>query len=229
VGLSFVVLALAYSARAAFGLVMPVLEQELGWSRSFNSATAATALMMMAILAPLGGRLVDRQGARPVILIGLGALSAGCLLIAATSHPWAFFLAFGGIAAVGFGLVATHVVSTAVEQEVETNQGFAIGVATSGATGGQFLIVPLFALLMASYSWRWGFAALGLAAQGPGGRLRNPPRGRRGAARSRFPELKSCLGLTGNAPRFSRRRRLRKSNPEPWDQYLVDKWPGPSL
>ena len=163
VGLSFAVLALAYSARAAFGLVMPVLEQDLGWSRSFNSTTAAAALVMMAVLAPLGGRLVDRRGARPVILLGLGALAAGCFLIAATSHPWAFFLAFGGIAAVGFGLVATHVVSTAVEQEFDTNQGLAIGIATSGATGGQFLIVPLFAVLLASFSWRWGFAALGLA------------------------------------------------------------------
>jgi MFS family permease len=163
VGLSFVVLALSYSARAAFGLVMPALEQELGWSRSFNSGTVAAALVMMAILAPLGGRLVDRRGARPVLLIGLSALAGGCFLIAATSHPWAFFLAFGGIAAVGFGLVATYVVSTAVEQEFETSQGLATGVATSGATGGQFLIVPLFAVLMASYSWRWGFAALGLA------------------------------------------------------------------
>jgi MFS family permease len=163
VGLSFVVLAVSYSARAAFGLVMPALEQELGWSRSFNSGTVAAALVMMAILAPLGGRLVDRRGARPVLLIGLSALAGGCFLIAATSHPWAFFLAFGGIAAVGFGLVATHVVSTAVEQEFETSQGLATGVATSGATGGQFLIVPLFAVLMASYSWRWGFAALGLA------------------------------------------------------------------
>ena len=87
-GLSFVVLALAYSARAAFGLVMPVLEQELGWSRSFNSGTAAAALVMMAILAPLGGRLVDRQGARPVILIGLGALwPPDAFLIAATRNP----------------------------------------------------------------------------------------------------------------------------------------------
>lgn len=164
VGLSFIVLALAFSGRAAFGLVMPLLEQELGWSRSFNSGAAAAALVTMAVLAPFGGRLVDRRGARPVLLIGLAALAAGCFLIAVTSHPWAFFLAFGGIAAVGFGLVATHVVSTVVEQEVERNQGLAIGIATSGSTGGQFLIVPLFALLIASYSWRWGFAALGLAA-----------------------------------------------------------------
>ncbi len=53
-----------------------------------------------------------------------------------------------------------------------------------------------------------------------GGSLRNPPRGRRGAARTRFPELKSSLVLTGNAPRLSRRRRLRKSNSNPWVKIL---------
>lgn len=162
-GLSFLALALAFSTRAALGLVMPLWEQELGWSRSFTSGVAATALITMAVLAPLGGRLVDKQGARAVILIGLGALSTGCFLIAATSNPWAFALAFGGVTAAGFGLIATHVVSAAVEQEFETNQGLATGVATSGSTGGQFLIVPLLALLVATYSWRWAFVALGAA------------------------------------------------------------------
>jgi hypothetical protein len=55
------------------------------------------------------------------------------------------FLAFGGVAAVGFGLIATHVVSAAVEQEFDENKGLATGIATSGATGGQLLIVPLIA------------------------------------------------------------------------------------
>lgn len=163
VALSFLALAFAYSARAAFGLVMPLLEQELGWSRSFTSGTAAFALITMAVLAPLGGRLVDRQGARAVILIGLGMLAAGCFLIAATSSALAFFVAFGGIAAVGFGLVATHVVSAAVEQDFETNRGLATGIATSGSTGGQFLVVPLLALLLTSQSWRSAFIALGIA------------------------------------------------------------------
>jgi len=163
VGLSFLALALAYSSRAAFSLIIPLWEQELGWSRSFTSGTAASALIMMAFLAPFGGRLVDRQGARSVILIGLAALAAGCLLLAITSHPWTFFLAFAGVAAVGFGLVATHVVSAAVEQEFETNQGLATGIATSGATGGQLLIVPLIAVFLVSYSWRWAFVALSIA------------------------------------------------------------------
>ncbi len=163
VTLSFLALSLAYSARAAFGLVMPMLEQELGWSRSFTSGTAAVALITMAALAPLAGRLVDRQGARAVITCGLAALAAGSFLVAATSHPWAFMLAFGGVTATGFGLLATHVVSTAVEQEFTKNQGLATGIATSGATGGQFLIVPLLALLLSVYDWRWAFVALGLS------------------------------------------------------------------
>lgn len=162
VGLSFLALALTFSARAALGLVMPLLEEEMGWSRSFTSGTAAIALLVMAGIAPIGGRLVDKQGARAILLIGLGALAAGCFLVAVTAHALAFLLAFSGVAATGFGLVATHVVSTAIEQEVSTNKGLATGIATSGSTGGQFLFVPLLAMLIAAYDWRLAFVALGL-------------------------------------------------------------------
>ncbi|MEO1160900.1 MAG: MFS transporter, partial [Pseudomonadota bacterium] len=162
IGLSFVALALTFSARAALGLVMPVIEQELQWSRSFTSGAAALALLVMAVIAPFGGRLVDRQGARAILMIGLAALATGCFLVAITANPIAFLLAFSGIAAVGFGLVATHVVSTAVEQEVTTNKGLATGIATSGSTGGQFIFVPLLALLISVYDWRMAFVALGV-------------------------------------------------------------------
>lgn len=134
----------------------------MGWTRSFTSGAAAMALLVMAVIAPFGGRLVDKQGARAILLIGLGALAAGCFLVAVTASPLAFFLAFSGIAAVGFGLVATHVVSTAVEQEVSHNKGLATGIATSGSTGGQFVFVPLLALLVGSFDWRMAFVALGI-------------------------------------------------------------------
>ncbi len=162
VGLSFVALALVFSARAALGLTMPVLEQELGWSRVFTSGAAAVALLVMAVIAPIGGRLVDKKGPRSILLLGLAAHAVGCFLVAATSNPLTFLIAFGGIAAVGFGLVATHVVSTAVEQEVSYNTGLATGVATSGSTGGQFVFVPLLAMLIGLYDWRMAFVALGV-------------------------------------------------------------------
>ncbi len=163
VGFGFLALALAFSARAALGLVMPLWESELGWTRSFVSGAGAAALIVMAGIAPFAGRLVDRFGPRITLTAGLTALSIGCFLVASTSNRLVFLVSFSLISAVGFGIVATHVVSTAVARTFRRNQGLAIGVATSGATAGQFVIVPLIAALLANAGWRWSFAGLGLA------------------------------------------------------------------
>ncbi|MGH6881846.1 MAG: MFS transporter, partial [Hypericibacter sp.] len=126
----------------------------------------AAALAVMACIAPLGGRLVDLHGPRNVLAVGLMAVAAGCFVISATSSQVVFMLAFALLAAIGFGLVATHVVATAVEQRFARHQGLAMGIATSGSTGGQFVVVPLLAYLLADTSWRWSFLLLGLACLG---------------------------------------------------------------
>jgi MFS family permease len=117
----------------------------------------------MAGIAPFAGRLVDRRGPSAVLAAGLCALAAGCGLIAITSSPLLFMIAFSGLSATGFGIVATHVVSTGVARLFEANRGLAIGIATSGATAGQFVIVPSIAWMMTAMSWRWSYAALALA------------------------------------------------------------------
>ncbi|MDD5036528.1 MAG: MFS transporter [Methylococcaceae bacterium] len=163
VGICFFVLALAFSARATLGLVMPVWQSELGWSRSFVSGAGAGALIVMAIVAPFAGSLVDHRGPRFTLSLGLVLLSIGCAIISATHSAILFVIAFSGISAIGFGIIATHVVSTAIARTFEHNRGLATGIATSGATGGQFLIVPLLASLLAVASWRWSFGGIALA------------------------------------------------------------------
>jgi MFS family permease len=164
--LGFVALALAFSARAAVGLMMPIWEGELGWSRSFISGGVAVALIVMAVLAPLAGRLVDRQGSRNSLVMGLLALAAGCALMPLNDSKLWFVIAFCGLSALGFGLVATHVVSTAVEQQLTRNQGLGIGIATSGSTAGQFVIVPMIAVMLTVLDWRWSYLALAVACAG---------------------------------------------------------------
>ena len=161
VGFGF--LALAFSTRAALGLIMPVWDSELGWTRSFVSGAGAAALIVMAGIAPFAGRLVDRYGPRVALTVGLAALSVGCFTVALTSDRLIFLIFYSLISALGFGIVATHVVSTAVARTFRRNQGLAIGVATSGATAGQFVIVPVIAAILTYAGWRWSFAGLGLA------------------------------------------------------------------
>jgi MFS family permease len=163
VGLGFVALAVAFSARATLGLMMTTWIRELGWPHSLISGAAATALVVMAAITPLAGRLVDLQGPRNVLAAGLALLAIGCFLLASTSSAWVFVIAFAVVAAVGFGLIATHVVATSVERRFEHDKGLAMGIATSGSTGGQFVILPVIAYVMAVSSWRWSFLLLGLA------------------------------------------------------------------
>ncbi|MGQ0611197.1 MAG: MFS transporter [Paracoccaceae bacterium] len=163
VGFGFLALALAFSARAALGLIMPVWQTELGWSSSFLSGAGAGALVVMAIVAPFAGRLVDRMGPRFTLNLGLGILGIGCAIVATMSSKALFIIGFSGFCGVGFGIVATHAVATAVTRAFDSQRGLATGIATSGSTGGQFLIVPLIAVLLSTVGWRWSFGALALA------------------------------------------------------------------
>ena len=159
----FLALSLAFSSRAALGLIMPVWQSEFGWTSSYISGVGAAALVVMAIVAPFAGRLVDRRGSQFTLNLGMGLLGIGCAIVALMNGKLMFIIGFAGFCAVGFGIVATHVVATAVTRSFSTHQGLATGIGTSGATGGQFLIVPLIAALLAFASWRWSFGALAIA------------------------------------------------------------------
>lgn len=166
VATGFIALALAFSARAALSLVMPAWQTEFGWSRSAVSGVAAAAMLVMALVAPVAGNLVDRHGSRRVLAAGLTAIPAG-LLVATLARPgstaWLLPLGFAGIAAAGFGLVAQHVVAAAIARRFDRQRGLATGIGTAGSTAGQLLLLPLLALLLEVSGWRAGFVLLALA------------------------------------------------------------------
>jgi MFS family permease len=162
VALGFMALALAYSARAALSLAMPIWETEMDWSRNYVSNVAAIALLVMAIVAPISGFLLDRKGLRFTLLVGLIAVCLSSILISVAESRWLLFIGFGVIGGVGFGIVATHVVAAAVARVYPQKVGLVTGIATSGSTAGQIIFVPLVAILLASFSWRWGFVGIAI-------------------------------------------------------------------
>ncbi|MFI4996600.1 MAG: MFS transporter [Hyphomicrobiales bacterium] len=108
--------------------------------------------------------MIDRQGVRMTLALGLALTGIGSLAVATTSSRIIFLIAFSFVSAVGFGIVATHVVATAIARSFDRGRGLATGIATSGATAGQFLVVPLVAAILTTWSWRWSFLTIGVAA-----------------------------------------------------------------
>ena len=162
IALGFLALAMAYTARAVLGLAVPVWEEQMGWSRNYVANVAAIALLVMAVVAPLSGIILDRKGLRFTLLIGLIAVCLSCIVVSISESRWLLFIGFGVIGGVGFGIVATHVVAAAVARVYPRNVGLATGIATSGSTAGQFLFVPLIAILLGSFSWQWGFVGIAI-------------------------------------------------------------------
>jgi MFS family permease len=164
VGICFAVLSVSFAARSLLGLSMPYLEKDLGWTRGFVSIGGATSLVVMAAVSPIAGNMIDRFGARLLLFCGLLAVAIGMTLSSAMHWPWQFLIAFGGFAGLGFGMAATHAVSTIVSLLFEKNRGLAVGIATAGSTAGQLVVVPVLAAVLAQSSWRWSYLSLGVTA-----------------------------------------------------------------
>jgi MFS family permease len=163
VAYGFLAVALSATARTLLSLAMPVWESELGWSRSLVSSAGALALLVMALTAPVAGNFIDRFGPRKLLTAGFAVLALGLAMTALATQAWQLLLAFGVVSGVGFGVVAVSAFFAAVAPYFVEQRGFALAVVDSGSTVGPLLLVPLAALLLAQYGWRFEFAAMALA------------------------------------------------------------------
>src|SRR5512147_732675 len=73
VALAFLANLMATSIRSVPSVLIHPLEAEFGWSRTAISSAASLNLLLVGVFAPVGGWLIDRLGARRVILSSLAA------------------------------------------------------------------------------------------------------------------------------------------------------------
>src|SRR4030095_3129888 len=77
VALSFLANLTAAGIRSAPSVLIHPLEAEFGWSRTAIASAASLNLLLLGVFAPIGGWLIDRVGARRVILGCLTTIALG--------------------------------------------------------------------------------------------------------------------------------------------------------
>ncbi|MEE8333279.1 MAG: MFS transporter [Alphaproteobacteria bacterium] len=162
-GALFLMLGIVITGRNSLGLMMPFWKQDLGWSYGFVSTAGAVMLTVMAVVAPAGGVLLDRFGARAVYATGMTLIGVAFIACSFMTEPWQLIALFSVLGGMGFGVISPALVSATVAGYFQTRVGLATSIAGSGSTGGQLALMPLLGLMVVSFTWRPSFLVLGIA------------------------------------------------------------------
>ena len=162
VGVAFVTMATAVTARTAFSLLLPPLIDEFGWDRGLVAGAFSFGFLVSAVLSPISGRLMDRHGPCAVIGTGVCLLSAGLLLAPAIRQPWQLYATLGVLVVGGAGLMTYTAHSLFLPNWFVRRRGLAISIAFSGAGAGAIVLLPWLQTIIGRDGWRASCSAMGL-------------------------------------------------------------------
>jgi len=156
-----IILTLALGTRQTFGLFLQPMSSELGWGRGHYSFALALSNLIWGIAQPFFGAWADKRGAGRVVAVCGLLYAAGLALMPFSTTPLMLDLSAGlliglGLSGVSFGIIL-GVVGRAFPPE---RRSFALGIASSGGSFGQFLMLPFGQLLISSFGWQVALMAL---------------------------------------------------------------------
>ena len=161
VAAAFTIQAVMIGSMFAYGVFFKVLETELGWSRTLLAGSSSVSMLVMGLLAMLGGRLSDRFGPRWVLVASSVCFGIGYALMYFLTTPWQLFLFYGVL--VGIGL-STHDVVTlsTIARWFQRRRGIMTGIVKVGTACGQVVIPLVATLLIGLLGWRTACLIMGL-------------------------------------------------------------------
>lgn len=144
-----------------FGIFLKPLGAEFGWSREAISRAFAIGAMTVAVASPFLGRLLDRYGARRVVLpcmIVFGAAFGSLALL--TPHLWHLYATFLVLGVVGNGTTQLGYAG-AITSWFTARRGLALAGVMAGVGMGSIVLPVVAERVIEAAGWRAAYATLG--------------------------------------------------------------------
>lgn len=126
----------------AFSVFIKPLRAQFGWTAAEVSLAYAIAVLIFGLMTFPAGKLSDRFGPRPVVVIGGAIVGIGFFLTSTIETKFQLYLYYGIIAGFGGGLVYLPPISTAPKWWPD-RKALATGIAVVGLGLGSFIMGPL--------------------------------------------------------------------------------------
>ena len=140
------------------------LDKRFGWTRAQLSWAFALARAEAGLFGPIEGMLIERFGARRMVVIGMLIMGCAFLLFSRVQEPWHLYLTYI-IMTFGFGIGSWLPMTTALNSWFIRRRSFAIALAYMGYTIGGMILVPLLAWAIDPEQYgvdRWRTVAAGI-------------------------------------------------------------------
>jgi sugar phosphate permease len=159
---TFVTLITTAGFRATPGVLIVPLQNQFGWSRGTISLAVSLGLLMYGLASPFSAALMERFGVRRVMLVALTTVAVGVSLTTVMTAPWQLDLLWGIVVGSATGSVAVPLAATVATRWFHHRRGLVTGILTASNASGQMVFLPLLALIVTHFGWR--YAAVTVAA-----------------------------------------------------------------
>ncbi|MBI2324895.1 MAG: MFS transporter [Chloroflexi bacterium] len=154
VAVTFVALLVSQAIRATPGLIILPIEKEFGWDRASISLAVAASLLTFGLGGPLGGGLVDRFGARRVLVAGIALIAGGTWTLLSMRELWHFYVIWGIAIGVGTGAAGQVISASIAHRWFRKHQGLVVGLFGAAVSAGQLVFIPVMAQILVADGWR---------------------------------------------------------------------------
>ena len=111
---------------------------------------------------PVVGYLIDRLGARTLIIIGAGMAGVGLILLSTVHSYLSFFLIYVFIVYLGYNAGFFHPASAAITKWFIRYRGLGLSILAASMCVGGIVMAPLLSYLILSFGWRTGVVIAGV-------------------------------------------------------------------
>ncbi len=136
---------------------------EFGWSRTLMSGVFSLSRLEGGIEGPVAGWLIDKFGARKLLLIGVAIAGIGFIILRLVNSPLSLYLIFGLVLSMGYNVGYNNANLAAVAKWFIKKRGRALSTLITGNGIGGAIFVPLIAWLIIQFGWREATVIIGVA------------------------------------------------------------------
>lgn len=144
----------------SYGVFLPTMCDELGWSRAAMGAGLSLGLLTFGLPSPLIGASIARFGPRLNMVLGNLLAAVGLAGMSLSHEVWHVYLLYGGLVGLGTGFGMYIACTTVINNWFIRKRSLGMGLVVAAGGLGGFAFPPLVTWLISTIGWQMSWMVL---------------------------------------------------------------------